>query len=87
MSTIESIFLIIALAAIAVFFLILIALSIYAWVSYRRILKKATEAIESIESVSNLIKAVGAKTPAGTVYKVFKFIVGPGRGSRNEKKT
>lgn len=86
MSNIESIFLIIAAAAISIFFLILIALSIYAWVSYRRIIKKAEAAIDNVESVSYLIKTVGAKTPAGTIYKVIKYIISLSRSSSSEKK-
>ena len=74
MSTADSVIIIVAASLLSLFFLILIGLIVYVWVTYRRIVKKAEYALDSVEAATHMIKEVGSKTNASTVFKIIKFV-------------
>lgn len=74
MSTVDSTFLIVAASLISLFFLLLSGLVIYVWVSYRHVIRKAEAALDTVESATHMIKEVGNKTNAVTIFKVIKFL-------------
>jgi uncharacterized protein YoxC len=74
MSTLDSDFLIIGTVCISLFFIIAIALAVYAWITFHRIVKKAELAIEGVESVAQVIRDVGKSGSAVNLAKLLKFI-------------
>ncbi len=71
----------IAAILFSLFFLIACGLIIYVWVTYRRLVKRATMAIDSVESVSRMIKEVGSKSSLKTVAKILRYIFASSRKS------
>ncbi len=64
----------IAAIIFSLFFVFATGLIIYVWITYRRLVKRATMAIDSVESVSRMIKEVGSKSSLKTVAKILKYI-------------
>lgn len=75
MSTLDSDFLIITAVCLSLFFLIAAMLTVYAWIVFHALVKKAEMAIENVESVTQVIKDVGRSGSATNLLKLLKFVV------------
>ena len=75
MTTINSILLDIVSIILSIFFLLGIGLMIYIWIALHRLIKKAEEAINSVETASNFIREIGHQCNMRSITKIFKFIM------------
>jgi len=75
MSTLDTVFLIITAVSLSLFFLLSTALIIYTWIIYRKIVKKAEQAIERVEDVTSIIRDVSRDGANSPLIKMLKFII------------
>ena len=75
MTTLDSTFLIIAAVCISLFFILSAALTIYSWIVFHKLVKKAETAIDSVESVTSAIREVGKIPSLGNIFKLLRFIM------------
>lgn len=74
MSSVDSVFLIITAVCLSLFFLIGIIFMIYTWVVFHTLVKKAEQAINSVETATTIIKEAGNSGILTSFLKAVKLI-------------
>jgi hypothetical protein len=82
MHTAEEVLVIIAAACAFIFFLLLCALVVYVWVTYRKVLKTAQSALSNVETATRHLKDYATKSPFGTIVKIIKLLFKTSHESR-----